>query len=241
MRERSQILLFGFGRSHDELAGRVVLLGYRTLRANDLEAALDLIRRQAQPVRVFMFPPEAPFANRSEDLRRLGESAGALGLRVITSGNQPARPELSVLKRDGVRFCLWRPFNDSELRFVLNSALFDETRGEVRPSTRVPTGLVARVKSGAGEKPGVLYNLSSTGAFVQTLRSNLPGGRVVITIEFADGALAIDGTVVFANVPGNLQRANLPIGMGIKFGAITPAQRERVTKYVAERLRAYEL
>jgi hypothetical protein len=241
VRERSQVLLFGFGRAHDELAGRIVLLGYRTLRANDLEMAVDLIRRQAQPVRVLAFPPDASFAKRSEELRQMAEAAGPPGLRLVVSGSRPAGPELSVLKRDGVRFCLWRPFNDSELRFVLNSALYDDSRAEVRPNTRVPTSLIARVKSGVGEKPGVIYNLSSTGAFIETLRPNLPGGRIVVTIQFDDGPLPIDGSVAFANVPGNLQRPNLPIGMGIKFTGITPAQRERVVKYVAERARAYEI
>jgi hypothetical protein len=241
VRERSQVLLLGYGREHDELAGRVVLLGYRTLRAADVETAVTLIRRQTQPVRALMFPPEAPLARRAEDLQALAEAAGPLELGTIVCGIRPEIAELAALKRDGARFCLWRPFNDSELRFVINSALHDSSRADARPNTRVPTNLVARVKAGAGEKPGVLYNLSATGAFVETLRPNLPGGRILLTIEFSDGSVPIDGSVVFANVPGNLQRPNLPIGMGIKFAAITPAQRERVAKYVAERVRAYEL
>lgn len=239
--ERSQILLFGFGRAHDELAGRVVLLGYRTLRASALDAAVDLLRRQAQPVRASMFPPDATFDARAAELKRLNDAAGPLGLRLIVSGSRPKDPELCRLKRDGVRFCLWRPFNDSELRFVLNAALYDDMRGQVRPSTRVPTSLIARVKSAAGEKPGMLYNLSSTGAFVETLRPNLPGGRIVLTIDFPDGAVATQASVVFANAPGNLQRPNVPIGMGVRFEGLTPPQADRISSYVAERIRAYEL
>ncbi len=239
--ERSQVLLYDYGRAHDELAGRIVLLGYRTLRANDIETAVDLVRRQAQPVRVVMFPPEAQFTNRSAQLGRIGGAAGGLGLRMIVSGQRPAISELGALKRDGARFCLWRPFNDAELRFVLNAALYDPTRGEARPNVRVPTSLIARAKAASGEKPGLLYNLSTTGAFVETLRPNLPGGRIQLTIEFPDGAVALHAVVVFANVPGNLQRPNLPIGMGMKFEGMTGAQSERVAKYVSERVRAYEL
>lgn len=239
--ERSQVLLFGFGKAHDELAGRIVVLGYRAVRANDIESALELVKRPGQPILVLMFPPGAPFTQREKDLRSLAEAGGAFGLRIIVSGNRPSAPEIAALKREGVRFGLWKPFHDSELRFVINNALYDETRGQLRPSPRVPASLVVRMKSGAGEKAGMLYNLSMTGAFIETARPNMSGGQITLTIEFPDGALAIPASVVFSNVPGNLQRPNLPLGMGAKFVSISPEHAERVAKYVSERARAYEL
>ena len=239
--ERSQILLFGYGKAHDELAGRIVVLGYRALRAHDIGAASDLSARQDQPVRVLMFPIDAPFADRSADLRRLAETSGALGLRCIVTGPQPNAAAIGALKRDGVRFALWKGFHDSDLRFTLNAALYDETRGQLRPASRVPASLIARVKSGAGEKAGMLYNLSMTGAFVETARPNMPGGRITLTIEFPGGAVTTQASVVFANVPGNLQRPNLPLGMGVKFSGIETKAAERIAKFVAERTRSYEL
>jgi Tfp pilus assembly protein PilZ len=239
--ERSQILLFGFGRAHDELAGRIVVLGYRTLRAAEVEDALEQIRRQMQPVRVLMFSTSAPFANRAKELRAMAERAGALGLRAIVSGPQPEPAEMAALKRDGAKYCLWKGFTDAELRFVLNSALYDETRGQHRPAVRVPANLVVRMKSGAGEKAGMISNLSATGAFVETQRAGMPGGRITLTIEFADGAVAIPASVVFSNVPGNLQRPNAPLGMGVKFAAGAPEAAARIAKFVRERTRAFEL
>lgn len=239
--ERSQILLFGFGRAHDELAGRIVVLGYRTLRAAQVEDALDLIGRQAQPVRVLAFATSAPFKNRAHDLRAMAERAGALGLRSIVSGAQPEPAEMAALKRDGVKYCLWKGFNDAELRFVLNAALYDETRGQHRPATRVPANVVVRVKSGVGEKAGMISNLSATGAFIETQRAGLPGGRVTLSIEFSDGVVTIPASVVFANVPGNLQRPNAPLGMGVKFAPGAPEPAARIAKFVRERSRAYEL
>jgi hypothetical protein len=239
--ERSQVLLFGYGKAHDELAGRIVVLGYRALRANDVETAVDLIRRQDQPVRVVMFPVDAPFGHRADDLRRMAEASGALGLRSIVSGPQPNAAGIAALKRDGARFALWKGFHDADLRFALNAALYDETRGQLRPSRRVPASLIARIKSGAGEKAGMLYNLSTTGAFIETSRPNMPGGRITLTIEFPDGPIETLAQVVFANVPGNLQRPNLPLGMGVRFAGTAAAAAERVAKFVAERTRAYEL
>jgi len=239
--ERSQVLLFGFGKAHDELAGRIVLLGYRALRASQVDDVLQLISRQVQPVRVLMFHSTAPFENRAQDLRAMAERAGALGLRTIVSGPQPELAEMAALKRDGVKYCLWKGFNDAELRFVLNTCLYDETRGQHRPAARVPANVVVRVKSGAGDKAGMISNLSPTGAFIETQRPSMPGGRVTLTIEFPDGAVSIPASVVFANVPGNLQRPNAPLGMGVRFAPGAPEAAARVAKYARERMRAYEL
>ena len=234
-------MLFGYGKAHDELAGRIVVLGYRALRANDVETAADLIRRQDQPTRVVMFPTDAPFAIRPDDLRRMSDACGALGLRAIVTGPQPSAAGISALKRDGVRFALWKGFHDADLRFTLNAALYDETRGQLRPALRVPASLVARVKSGAGEKAAMLYNLSTTGAFVETTRPGMPGGRVTLTIEFSDGPLETLASVVFANVPGNLQKPNLPLGMGVKFVDIAAPAAQRIAKFVSEKARGYEI
>lgn len=239
--ERSQVLLFGYGKAHDELAGRIVVLGYRALRANDVESAVDLIRRQEQPVRVLMFPVDAPFAIRADDLRRMAEACGGLGLRTIVTGAQPGPSVIAALKRDGARYALWKGFHDADLRFTLNAALYDETRGQKRPALRVPASLVARVKSAAGEKAAMLYNLSTTGAFVETTRPGMPGGRITLTIEFSDGPVTTLASVVFANVPGNLQKPNLPLGMGVKYTGIETSVAERIAKYVSEKARSYEL
>jgi hypothetical protein len=239
--ERSQVLLFGFGKAHDELAGRIVVLGYRALRANDVESAVDLIRRQQQPVRVVIFPVDAPFTIRRDDLRRMAEASGALGLRTIVSGPQPGAAAIGALKRDGVRYALWKGFHDADLRFTLNAALYDDTRGQMRPALRVPASLVARVRSGAGEKAAMLYNLSTSGAFIETTRPGMPGGRITLTVEFPDGAVTIGANVVFANVPGNLQKPNLPLGMGVKFVGVDARAAERIAKFVTEKARSYEL
>ena len=239
--ERKQVLLYGYGKAHDELAGRVVVLGFRAMRANDVATAIELIRRQEQFVRVVMFPSDAPFSVRAEELRRMTEASGGIGLRLIVTGTQPGPSGIASLKRDGVRYALWKGFHDADLRFTLNSALYDETRGQTRPALRVPASLVARVKSSSGEKAAMLYNLSTTGAFVETARPGMPGGRITLTIEFSDGPMTTPASVVFANVPGNLQRSNLPLGMGVKFESMDASVAERVSKYVDERARAYEL
>jgi hypothetical protein len=239
--ERSHVLLYGFGGAHDELAGRLVLLSYRSIRADDLDSAVDALRRQNQPVRLMLFPAEAQFSNRGAALAQLSQMQGGLGMRAIVTGRRPDAGTIAALKRDGVRFSLWSPFHDSELRFVLNAALYDTTRGEVRPAVRVPASMMVRVKSGTGDKAALLYNLSAAGAFLETMRPNLPGGRVQLTIDFPDGPISIAAQVVFTNVPGNVQKPNAPIGMGVRFEGLAVDVGERIVKFIAERAKAYEL
>jgi len=239
--ERSHVLLYGFGGAHDELAGRLVLLSYRAIRADDLSTAVEALRRQNQPVRLMIFPADAQFPSRAAGLSQLSQMQGGLGMRAIVSGSRPDAAAIAALKRDGVRFSLWSPFHDSELRFVLNAALYDTTRGDVRPAVRVPASMMVRIKSGTGEKAALLYNLSGNGAFLETMRPNLPGGRVQLTIDFPDGPITVAAQVIFTNVPGNVQRPNAPIGMGVRFEGLAPDSAERIVKFIAQRAKAYEL
>ena len=124
---------------------------------------------------------------------------------------------------------------DGELRFVVNRALYDRTRGEVRLDTRVPTDLMARVKGGGGEKPALVYNLSRGGAFLETHRPSMQGATVAVTFPFPGSSLTIQSKVVSANVPGNLQRHNLPKGMGVEFTDPTSEQIAAIDDYVVAR------
>ena len=81
-----------------------------------------------------------------------------------------------------MRLCLWSPFQDRELRFVLNRALFDPTsnfygrdRNKVRHELRAPTSLGARIIVSGREKPALIYNLSIGGCYLETVRPTLVG------------------------------------------------------------------
>ena len=46
---------------------------------------------------------------------------------------------------------------------------------------------------------------------------------------------------ISTNVPGNLQRPNLPMGMGVEYEELSAENREAIEKYVQARARAFEL
>jgi hypothetical protein len=241
MSAREAVLLYAFGDEHDALAGRLVLLGYRPLRASEPGVAKELIARQEGAVRAMLMPVDAPFDDRRAALEELTSTTRSVGLQVVACGKPPAPEELDALRGDGVRFCLWAPNHDGELRFVVNRALYDRTRGEVRLDTRVPTDLMARVKGGGGEKPALVYNLSRGGAFLETHRPSMQGATVAVTFPFPGSPLTIQSKVVSANVPGNLQRHNLPRGMGVEFADPTSEQIAAIDEYVVARVRSFEI
>jgi hypothetical protein len=145
------------------------------------------------------------------------------------------------------RFLL-KPFHERELRFVLNRALFDPDRNffgrdknKVRHELRAPTTLGARIVVSGREKPALVYNLSVGGCYLETLRPTLVGGALEVALPLPEGEFRVAGRVVLTNVPGNLERANLPRGMAIEFLRVAPEAREAIQHYVLERARAYEL
>lgn len=237
--DHEPIFLIGLGDQHGSLAHRVLELGYRPVRAEDTLAASLLISRLDRPVRTAIVPAQFEFLDRASELARLAKDAGSL--RYIVTGKEPSADDVDGLRRDGVRFCLWEPFTDSEMRFVLNRALYDTTRGEVRERTRVPTNLVARVRNGAGEKTVGVYNLSSSGAFLQTQRSGVKGGNVRVFLPLAAGDLELPALVTSTNVPGNLKRGNLPVGMGVEFVDLDGESRAALENFVSQRARSFEL
>jgi uncharacterized protein (TIGR02266 family) len=87
----------------------------------------------------------------------------------------------------------------------------------------------------------MVYNLSPGGAFLQTNRASMNGAHVEVELQLPEGPIAARGEVIFANVPGNLQRPNLPLGMGVRFEDLDPASRKKILSYVKQRVTELEV
>ena len=237
--DRDPVLLIGLGDGHNALAERLRKLGYRPVRAEEPAGAALKLARVGRPVRAAILPMADGFPDRASELARLSQAAG--GMRFVVTGEPPAAGSADSLRRDGVRFCLWHPFTDGELRFVINRALHDSERGETRGRTRSPSDLVARVRNGAGERTTGVYTLSSAGAYLETQRSALRGGHVRLALPLPGGDIELTAKVVLTNVPGNLKRENLPLGMGVEFKDVGAEVQATLQQYTAQRARTFEL
>lgn len=232
------VLLLGFGPRGPALAGRIFLLGPRTAFAETPEDALPVVRTGA--IAAALVCSEPPFDPASPALRGLRKAAPGGALPLVVSGPRPGPRELDAFRSAGATLALFEPFSHGELRFVLNRARHAPTE-ESRDALRVPTDLVGRAESGTGPKPVSVYNLSVGGAFLETMRPTGAGGRITVELPLPGRNLRAQALVVSTNVPGNLQRPNLPMGMGVQFLGLEPDDTRALAAYVEERSRAYRL
>jgi hypothetical protein len=104
-----------------------------------------------------------------------------------------------------------------------------------RRAERVPASWPVEVRIGARARPAQLYSLSARGAFLATAGPALRRTLVHVTLPLPGHDLRVAGEVVATNVPGNLRKRNLPIGMGIRFLGLPREAEQRLLEFTAER------
>ena len=232
MAKHRHVLALGFGDEFDSLADRFLLLGLRAVRATLAEDGVRALERSGEPIRAVLLAVPHALGDLGFALDRLREHAPTPVLRFAAAGPEPGPRELEELREAGVEFALWKPFDNAALRFVLNEALRDPHRAESRSVLRSPTAMTARVFSAAGQKSARVYNLSEGGAFLETLRPTPVRGHVRVELPLPSGTLTLEAQVATTNVPGNIQKPNLPMGMGVEFRDVSEKTRQALAEHV---------
>lgn len=160
---------------------------------------------------------------------------------IVAVGPAPDESVRAALREAGVDRALWEPYDDGTLRFIVNEELLEEDEFRARGEQRVPTTLLARVEVGGRLKDALVYNLSVTGAYLETPRPSMRGARLVLELPIPDGDVRVGAEVVYTNVPGNLQRSALPLGMGVRFLAVEAEATDRLRRYVEDRARRFQV
>ncbi len=230
------------GRLH-ELARRIRLQGAEPIVAQGTTEAGVLIPEPGPDggVAAVLLDVELAGRNLKKDLQRLRSAAGSQELFFVAVGEAPATSARKKLRSAGVRCALWEPFDDATLRFQLNRAWNADRDDHKRQSPRIPTYLHAQVGGGQRVKDGVVYSLSVQGAFIEAPRASMAGASVELAIRLPGCFIETRGRVVFANVPGNLQRPNLPLGMAVRFEKLDTATTKQLKSYVKDRLAQLEV
>ena len=195
-----RVLLYGFGEEAPVLASRIHAIGYETVAASEPRAAAGLMTCAEPHVATALLPASFALPERGHELDHLIRAAGPFGLRFLATGTRPDEAACAELRGRGVRNCLWSPFQERELRFVLNRAAFDPSpgscepgRGDARTLMRVPTELSALVHTSGRVKPALIYCLSAAGCFLETRRPCLVGGSLEVALESTLPCLEVPG------------------------------------------------
>jgi hypothetical protein len=237
---RQQVLILGPAERARFLAGHLLLLDYRAAGAKNVAAALRILALASPPIRVGLLACDHGLADPAAALREIA-TLSPHPLQWIAIGLRPDASEIEKLRDAGVHFSLFDPFSDEELRFVVREAHHAGSPEARRIEQRVPTLIRARVTTKTGERVAVVCNVSALGAYLATPRPAMRGGTVQVELPFDTGAVEVQADVIWNNVPGNLRRSNLPVGMGVNFTGVSPAAAVALARYIAERAKAYRL
>jgi hypothetical protein len=241
MSTRSVLVVDAGGHPLEPVAQRLRLLGIPALRAKTAAEARAALGDPRAALGAVLIPPDPPALDLPRALRALSRAADGSALPLLVCGPRPEPEARARLREAGAELALWDPLDDHTLRFQVNRALARAGPGKVpRRALRVPAHWPVQVRMGARTRPAHVYSVSARGAFLATAGPALRRSLVHVTLPLADEAgepLRVAGEVVATNVPGNLRRRNLPLGMGVRFLGLGPNAERALQRYADERAR----
>lgn len=201
-----------------ELALRLVRLGIDGFYAGDPGEAWLLAQQEARRIRLVVLAPEVDLQELDRILAELSEIAPEVQRSLLAIGPCPADERREELRKAGVYWALWEPWDESALRMALSGAMAALPEGALsRRFQRFPTTLLGRAFKGDARQDGLVSSLSEGGAFVETPNPFEPGTRITLEIEVGGGTIETEAEVVYNHLAGADAGASSPMGMGVEF------------------------
>jgi hypothetical protein len=218
-----------------DLTRRLRELGTAATIATSFEEAQQLLREAGEDVGAILIPTCYETKSLKKTLQALLASGPPACISFVSVGDTPADSERKKLRRAGVKLALWNPISEANLRFQINRALHPDRNGfGSRDNPRVPAEYACTITVGERQKNATIYSLAETGAFLATPRASMNGARIHLELRLPGGPISTSAEVVYANVPGNLQRPGLPLGMGVHFDGLAHSDQKRLRSLIAE-------
>jgi hypothetical protein len=241
MSSRSVLVVDAGGHPLEPVAQRLRLLGIPAVRAKTAAEARAALGDPRAGIGAVLIPPDPPALDLPRALRALCRASDGSALALLVCGPRPDAEARARLREAGAELALWEPLDDHTLRFQVNRALARGAGDRApRRALRVPTHWPVQVRMGARTRPAHVYSVSARGAFLATAGPALRRSLVHVTLPLADETgepLRTAAEVVITNVPGNLRRRNLPLGMGVRFLALGANAERALGRYTEERAR----
>ena len=238
MAQQREVLLIeeGAAPSASPLRGRLRELGFRTTQARRTAELIRSLDRPDHPFRAVLLSTRMPSARLSSFATSLRHRLADGKLTGLAVGEAPEPEVRQGLREAGFTLALWRPFDDHTLRFQVNRAfLRARSKGRARGELRAPLPWRVSIRAAGRRKEAQLYNLSEGGAFLEIARPLMVGAEIDVELQLPHGLQSLPANVLHTNVPGNLLRSHVPIGMGIRFADPGPSVSGDLARIVAQR------
>ena len=233
---RDPILLLGpDSQLQRALAGELHAMRCPLLRADSMQHAIDRASRFGCPPSVLLIPedsirPDSFEAQRAE----LQIRTGSPRLIPIAVGRKPDEKRRSALRQAGIHLALFGRFGRHALRFQINRALSRYATRAPRGDQRAPAEWRTRTYSAGCQKAVRCYSLSIGGAYFVTPRPWIVGTEISLEMPIAGPSRTLDGRILYSKTTGDSDRSNLPSGMAVAFGPLSPRLRKVIGRNLTE-------
>jgi hypothetical protein len=239
--ERFALLVDSQTGALGSVAIRLLELGIDVLYANHVDEAALLARQESRRLGAVLLPTSFGSDDVARLLARVCSELAAGARSLVLVGLEPDPDLVEDLRAKGVKWCLWEPYDERELRFVMTAAMASDHADDRRKELRIPTALPTAVAMGRHRKEVTVHDLSVGGAYLATPHPFLEGSRINVDIALPGGSVMGKAEVANAKTAGKPGRPDVPNGMGIFFTELFPGSEETLRSFIRDWMRRFEL
>ena len=238
----SALVIDDAGRGLGEVALRLIRLGIDSFYAADPGEAWLLAKQEAGRIRLVLLAPGLDLREFEGIVTELAERAPDLPRSLLVVGPRPGDERRGELRKAGIYWALWEPWDESALRMALSGAMAAlPEKSSSRRHPRFPTTLLARAFKGIYRQDSLVSSLSEGGAFLETPHPFEPGTRITLEIEVEDGSIVIKAEVLYIHEASDDGQVGHPTGMGVAFDELSGKARARLKRTLAAHQRRFEV
>lgn len=223
------------------VAVRLIRAGVNVLYAPHPEEARLLMWQDDSDVRALIVHPQADAAV-VRSLFEEGSGPDGTEMRAVIAVGPAPTPEVRArLRAAGAEWAIFGRYDDSALRFVLNTAVSLPEELSPRREARAPCMSFAWIQLGSTRNFGVFYSLSAGGAYVETATPVPKGSLIDLEFQLEKRCYQVRAEVIYRNDAGDTASRNLPPGMGVLFRDISERDETTLRAWCTQRAEQYRL
>ncbi|MGH7288476.1 MAG: PilZ domain-containing protein [Myxococcota bacterium] len=219
----------------------LVQQGLDPLYTTDADEACQLARQEQSRIAALVVSGAIEIARLDPMLREIVPrlAGGAAAIVVVAPPRQ--RSTLAALRDRGIRWAVWEPYDESELRFAVAAALASGDVLETRRGLRAPLRLPVAIRNARLSREGELRNLSVGGAYVALSEPPEPSASLGLEFPIGERMFRTQATVAHRQCGASDRSAERGPGMGVAFTGMTPLEVRLVAGFVRERVESFRI